>query len=224
MEIIESIRKFVGLPGKKQPPEFPHGPVALAELRQKYNEARALANVTQMPDDEKELVDLGKQIVDQIPDSLERNVLHIYDSMKFDLEKVLGDQDAGDWTSSMKDSARELVMLAGGRRFGLKLPYSGEDMFIWLMQLAHADTDTAKDATGKISDGLATSINEGMLLGKPMKELCLKKEDMGRIHDQTVIPLMFGETAPYFKFFAEVASNVPDGMPWIREIVEEKIK
>lgn len=145
IKIFQRFRR--GGNGKKEMSEEPKK--SLAELIDEYNRWRVIISfanagkTSPLPDDDvfmQELKKIEGQIIDNLPDELQKSVFAILARHKFDITDFLGQKD---WRTIFKEVCQEICHflycgspLTESVEWSIALPVSGEEFFFHLLNCA----------------------------------------------------------------------------------------
>ncbi len=206
------------------PPVIPE--IDIVKLRERYNMFRL--HVVNFQRDEpilvKALHEAGSTLIATVPDQIQQGILRSMHKYGLDLEDIFKAQDKGDWTESVRSRCRAVsVSLDGSRelyRHSITdpepLPYTGENMLIWLLSLAKQDSTVSPMAS--IKKGVYASINEGVFCGKTFEELNINIRDVSGFLLLTTTGIMFSKD---YSFLVDFVATVPSGEEWLKGIILE---
>ena len=168
------------------------------------------------------------QLLAAVPDETQRGVLRVLHNHDFNLDEVFQAQEAGDWTQPFKDQARIFLELLGGKAhekevgepFPHRIPYPPEDMLMWILHLTKYDP--TRPARESLSAGLAQSMRDRIICGRPQEEWGLHDSDVRTLYSTTVLLMLMGRKyAPSFSVFTDIAVTVPTGEEWLKRIIAQ---
>ena len=201
-------------------------PKDLDSLIEDYNFERshlswvAYENKGKIPDGySRRLREIEEQIINLIPDALERAVLRIVARYEFDITDFIKQED---WREEFrKQCLRICHFLYYGSIYPTKpdrpaLPFPGNEFFFWL--LMQAKLGSQEDRLKNVSVALGKALDKGEILGCPLNSETLDSLSL------RLFVVLAGEWAKQSAVLRDILCEVEGGELFIRELLglEEK--
>lgn len=224
MELYQRLRGLFKATTGLGPSEADSSPEGLGSLRKQYRaqlllmgfEGSRTGQVSSFA--QNELRQIETKIIQLIPDKFLQDFLKVCCENEFDIEEILEARDADDWEKPAREVCQDLVWVAKRDK---EIPFSGKEIFSWLMDLAVSERGEEKSAVENVLDGFVEAKKKGVFCGKSMEELNWTESDFDDVATFTIFPVILArEYRKKFKLFAEVAAKIPGGREWVQKTIE----